>query len=195
MDATLPILVPINDFDMELLPLTALRLLGYLPFYLEKLPESDYSARLDMLSGASVGAHTRHILDGYRCLMKGRASGNIDYDRRQRDPALESSPEAAGLALGEIRAYLGNHLQDGPCTVSWNYGQGLQTVNSSIYREIAHNMEHTIHHLAIIKIALSAHFGWKDIPVGFGVAPSTLAYRESIGLNAASVQPCTPANR
>lgn len=174
---------------MEPLPLTAERILSYMPYYLEKLHATDYAAPLDLLSGASVGAHTRHVIDGYRCLMEGHAAVAINYDRRQRDPALENSPEAAGLAIRGIGAFLRNNLKDGPCTVSWDYGKGTQPVNSTFFREVAHNIEHTIHHLAIVKIALSAQFGWTDIPDGFGVAPSTLAYRESIGMGMVAVQP------
>ena len=50
-------------------------------------------------------------------------------------------------------------------------------IESNYYREVLYNLEHCIHHQALIKVAL---LSIKNINIadGFGVAPSTLQYRQ-----------------
>ena len=36
--------------------------------------------------GASIGQHYRHVLDHFLCLESGIATGEFDYDNRQRNP-------------------------------------------------------------------------------------------------------------
>ena len=43
--------------------------LGQVTFYLQELDENRYSLPLEILSQASIGQHTRHIIDGYLCLL------------------------------------------------------------------------------------------------------------------------------
>jgi hypothetical protein len=43
-------------------------------------------------------------------------------------------------------------------------------------RELAYNIEHTIHHMAIIKQSIIEHFTYIDLPEYFGVASSTVRY-------------------
>ena len=52
-----------------------------------------------------------------------------------------------------------------------------EKISSNYFREIAYNLEHTIHHMALIRVGLR-EIG--DIPVDddYGVASSTLKYRK-----------------
>ena len=49
-------------------------------------------------------------------------------------------------------------------------------IESNYYRELMYNIEHCIHHQAIIKIAL-LHLGKTEIVENFGIAKSTIEYR------------------
>jgi hypothetical protein len=53
-------------------------------------------------------------------------------------------------------------------------------IASSLARELVYLIEHTIHHLAIIKIGLNQGYPHLVLPVNLGVAPSTLLYRDKI---------------
>ncbi len=52
-----------------------------------------------------------------------------------------------------------------------------ETLLTNYFRELLYNLEHSIHHQALIKVALfnSTHI---KISESFGVAPSTLEYRK-----------------
>ena len=47
-------------------------------------------------------------------------------------------------------------------------------------RELMYNIEHTIHHLAIIKIAIRLVAPHIRLPDNFGVAASTIKHRDSL---------------
>ena len=52
-----------------------------------------------------------------------------------------------------------------------------EKISTNYFREIAYNLEHTIHHMALIRVGLR-ELG--DIPVddSYGVASSTIKYRQ-----------------
>ncbi|MBS1567180.1 MAG: hypothetical protein JST39_22545, partial [Bacteroidetes bacterium] len=51
--------------------------------------------------------------------------------------------------------------------------------SSSYYRELYHNIDHAIHHMALIRAGISA-FPHISLPAGFGVAWSTLKFRSAL---------------
>ena len=58
-------------------------------------------------------------------------------------------------------------------------GKSMNTVNSTVGRELAYCIEHSIHHQALIKAGLIGS-GLKDLTdKDFGVAYSTIRYRNS----------------
>ena len=53
----------------------------------------------------------------------------------------------------------------------------LTRFHTNYYREVAYNLEHTIHHMALIKVGI-CEFTDILVPEGFGVAASTIKYRK-----------------
>ena len=62
-----------------------------------------------------------------------------------------------------------------------NSDKEKETIKSSVGRELAYNIEHAIHHMAIIKIAIQTVFPKVKLSDHFGVAYSTVRYQKSAG--------------
>ena len=56
-------------------------------------------------------------------------------------------------------------------------------MKSSFYRELSYNIEHAIHHMALLKVAVKQTLTYISLPENFGVASSTIRYRASTGAN------------
>ena len=55
-----------------------------------QLTPSLYTTPKEIITGATVGQHFRHILEFYFCLEKGMKSGTVCYDDRERNRLLET---------------------------------------------------------------------------------------------------------
>ena len=134
-------------------------------------------------AGASVGGHVRHCLDHVRAVVDGRSAGLVDYDHRERGTLIESDPDAAARELDRLRAgleALAGASADSSVTIAVmpsREGQGV-TLGSTIGRELAFVLSHTVHHNAMVRgmvVALG-----RPLPEGFGYAPSTLAHADRL---------------
>lgn len=143
---------------------------------LEQLQEQNlYSNPCEALSNATIGQHTRHIIELYQCLLAGYAAGTINYDDRKRNPLYENDIPAA---LEEIKKIQQNLEQpDKQVNIFCGSADNSVCIESNYYREVLYNLEHCIHHQALIKVALLS-ISNIQIAEGFGVAPSTLQYRQ-----------------
>lgn len=149
---------------------------------LTRLPDPDY--RQAAPGHSAVGAQFRHVLDHYRCLLDGLQAGEVDYDKRSRDPEVEQSREAAIRSTRELldrlrllsRSHLGLPLR---VLQSSSDTEPDELQGSSLGRELLFLVSHTVHHYAIIKLLLDAR--GVACSADFGVAPSTLAYRRAAG--------------
>jgi uncharacterized damage-inducible protein DinB len=149
---------------------------------LQNIKTSDYTQTTEILSGSSVGQHIRHILEFYLLLVSGSFSGVISYDKRQRDKEIEVNP---AFAIETIERLLkGLETLDLKQSVKFEGdfttdGSQDNFTESSVGRELAYCIEHSIHHQAIIKAGL-IDLGLSSITCeNFGVAYSTIRYREN----------------
>lgn len=143
---------------------------------LQQLPEQNmYTNPCEALSNATIGQHTRHIIELYQCLIAGYPAGRINYDHRKRNPLYENDITAAVAVIREIQQDL--EQPDKEVNISCGSDDNAVSIESNYYREVLYNLEHCIHHQALIKVAL---LSIKNINIaeGFGVAPSTLQYRQ-----------------
>ena len=147
--------------------------------YLKDIDPEVYSRPLDLLFGASIGQHTRHLVEFYQCLLDQLPEAEINYSNRLRDPQIESDPEVALKAILRIVSQLESIDVKASVTLHCSeHFEGSDTVvESNVGRELLYNIEHTIHHLAIIKIGLAAIAPQIQLPEHFGVAPSTIQHR------------------
>lgn len=142
---------------------------------LQQLNEGLYTQPITSLSNASIGAHVRHIIELYLELQNGYQSGLVNYDNRKRDYTIETNMDFAIQQLHNII----NNLQPNnknlllqSCFVA---DESIET-ETNYYRELAYNIEHTVHHQALIKVGL---LEISTVPIAneFGVAAATLKYR------------------
>lgn len=146
---------------------------------LEQLTPAQYSAPQTTLNGASIGQHTRHILELFSELDKGYTSGTVNYDQRERSHWLETDPQAALASLATLLAQAPK--PDKHMKVQGNYlayEEEPVSVNTTYYREVLYNLEHSVHHLAFIRTGLQ-QYPQINIPADFGYAPSTTRYKRT----------------
>ncbi|MCB9251143.1 MAG: DinB family protein [Flavobacteriales bacterium] len=148
----------------------------------QQLNDLSYSKKLPLLSNNSIGQHVRHILEFYECLLKGTDTGVVDYDSRERKMILEQNGQEAITFIEYINSKI-NSVSAKDLLLSYQNGDRSQTIPTSFERELAYNIEHALHHMAIIKISVQSDFPSIELPEHFGVAPSTVKYLRSVNVH------------
>lgn len=142
-----------------------------------QLNDQQLSDPLKILNGASIGSHMRHILEFYRCLFNSLETGQVNYDLRERDKAMECEILRCTDCLSKILNLLSRYHTDMPLYLYANYSESAEgetiRVESTYFRELLYNVEHTVHHLALIKIGLQALKLPQELYEHIGVAAST----------------------
>lgn len=146
---------------------------------LGQLSPPQYSQPCINLFSNTIGQHVRHIIELFQCLEHGYHSGIVNYEKRKRDVFIETDKELAchllqciGVDLGKpnkqllLEACYDEATTDSDIAIETNY-----------YREIAYNLEHTIHHMALIRVGIT-EISNLQLPDDFGVASSTIKYRK-----------------
>lgn len=143
---------------------------------LQQIPEECYSKLCTVLSNSTIGQHTRHIIELYLCLLKGYDQADVSYDRRERNQRIEEELSYALTQLEFIQAHL--ERPNKPIKVTYELCGSETCLDSNYFREVMYNLEHTIHHHALIKVGIQ-HFTQMELPESFGVAPSTIQHRQA----------------
>jgi hypothetical protein len=140
-----------------------------------------YSSPLTTLNGKTIGQHVRHILEFYTCLLHSSKQGFVNYDLRERDLNLENNVDFALLSIENIiETFCSKESHDTHLINVMEFNKHLVETHSSLHRELAYLIEHSVHHFAIIEIAIRTEFKELKIPQNFGVAYSTVKHQEEI---------------
>jgi hypothetical protein len=136
----------------------------------------------DAAGGASVGAHYRHSLEHFKILFEAVHGGTVDYDRRERDRDLENDRSVALRVTHDLRqaARFFSGLPAGRA-IEVHYkisyvAPGACAAASTVGREVMYAVSHAIHHYALIGAVCRG--SGLPVPADFGMAPSTIAYRD-----------------
>jgi hypothetical protein len=153
---------------------------------------------------AHVGAHTRHIIEHYDTLVKawGTVQKNpglacqADYDARERNMQVETSPLEAIRRIGLIDAALGSRagLNDPAMLHTVNVftrgglnGEHNFCTQSTLGREIMFLNSHATHHFAIMQGYARERGQTLGAGVGVGKAPATVAHEQRVNKNKSAV--------
>ncbi len=142
---------------------------------LSQLSTDDYTCQYLELSKATIGEHTRHIIELFQCLENQYESGIINYDSRKRDYTIQNCTETAKTAIECIIENLKKPNKN--LILQQVIGNQILEIESNYTRELLYNLEHSIHHQALIKVAILQNDSI-TIDENFGVAHSTIEYRK-----------------
>src|ERR1044071_9414957 len=145
---------------------------------LNQLSQEEYSQPCKTRFNNTIGQHVRHIIELFQCLDKGYDIGMVNYEKRKRDYRIETEKEIAISLLKEI--YRNIEKPNKAITLeAEDYCDEVHVVSipSNYYRELAYNLEHTIPHMALIRVGVN-EVSSVVLPEEFGVAYSTIKYRQ-----------------
>ena len=175
--------IPQKKWNLMSLQQSSADILTQLVHFIDQLDEQEYAAFLPVLNDSSVGKHIRHIIEFYECLLNGLHSGNVDYDARIRNIVLETDPFFAVQVILDIIQNIdhvnGDRLLKLKLDLSANNAR-QDEMETTFYRELAYNIEHAIHHMAIIKIAVLFQYPHFKVEENFGVAHSTIRHKQLV---------------
>lgn len=142
---------------------------------LRQLTNEEFTQQNPELSNATIGEHMRHIIELFGCLLENYDYGLINYDDRKRDVLLQTDKNEAIAIIEKYRSELDKPNKS--LSLTHNCFSDTETLETNYFRELLYNLEHSIHHQALIKVALYRlpHIKMAD---SFGIAPSTLEYRK-----------------
>jgi len=173
VSATRPRHVPAANVN----PVAALRRrLSQLRAVVAALSDEAYRWRPEGQVSGSVGGHVRHCLDHAATLAATRPFDELSYDDRRRGTPVETSRHAALDAIDRTSAALAELESlnlDHPVRVTALLEASGGSVRgwSTLGREVAFVINHTVHHQALIALLLSIMH--RPVPPSFGFAPST----------------------
>ena len=145
---------------------------------LDQLSQEQYVQPCQSLLNATIGQHLRHIIELFQCLENGYDEGFVNYEKRKRDILIETNKDFALSLLSEIHSGLDRPNKELNLEACYEEDSNSPIViATNFYREIAYNLEHTIHHMALIRVGIS-EVADIALPDEFGVASSTIKYRK-----------------
>jgi hypothetical protein len=142
---------------------------------LRQLTNDEYTQQNPELSNATIGEQMRHIIELFSCLIENYENGVINYDDRKRDIILQTDKSEA---ISTLKKYLEElNKPNKSLSLVHNCFSTFELLPTNYFRELIYNLEHSIHHQALIKVALQ-NLRHIKVSESFGIAPSTLEYRK-----------------
>jgi hypothetical protein len=157
-----------------------LNILTQLSDLTSELRENDFSKPSGTLNGSTLGQHLRHTLEFFICMEDGYNKGIINYDKRAHDKLIETDKVIALEVIDRIKAFVKNLEDNKPLSLEVGYDlerDEFLTVETNVIRELVYNIEHAVHHMAIMKIGIKDIAPYVKLPHDFGVAASTVRYK------------------
>jgi hypothetical protein len=158
-----------------------LNILNQLNKLVSEIEEKDFIRPSSALSNSTIGQHLRHTLEFFLCFEKGFEKGVINYDKRAHDKLIESDKFLALSTLSRISGFIQNLNSNKVLRLEVGYDlneENFVTVETNAVRELVYNIEHAVHHMAIMKIGVREVAPYLFLPHDFGIAASTIRYQQ-----------------
>jgi hypothetical protein len=142
---------------------------------LNQLSNEDFMLPILYLGNSSIGEHSRHIIEMFQCLLNSYESGLLNYDDRQRNNLIQTDTDFAIKSIQDIIKSIERENKN--IVLNQIFYENYVSIETNYFRELLYNLEHCIHHQALIKVAI---FQFENIQVteSFGIAPSTIEYKK-----------------
>lgn len=161
-------------------------ILSQLTTLIEQISESDFAKPSEALGFATIGQHIRHTLEFFLCFEQGSHNGVINYDKRAHDKLIETDKFIALAAISRITDFVSSFSEERTLKLEVGYdvdSEEFITIDTTATRELVYNIEHAVHHMAIIKIGVREIAPSIKLPSDFGIAASTIRYKESTAIS------------
>ena len=141
-----------------------------------RLDDVDYAMPAPGRTTGGIGGHVRHCLDHVSALLAGTRTGLCAYDRRQRDTDIETSRVAAidattDAMIGVLQLDAATLASEVLVETQLDPAGEMVITRSSVSREVAFLISHTIHHNALVAQMLYGR--GIEVTPRFGLAPVT----------------------
>lgn len=147
------------------------------------LTDDDFQRPVSSLSNSTVGQHLRHTLEFFICFEQGANTGVINYDRRNHDKEIETNRQLAADTIMRIMGFVAGMSENKSVILEVSYDvdqERFETLESTTARELVYNIEHAVHHMAIMKIGIREIAPYVELPPSFGIAVSTIRHKQSV---------------
>ncbi len=154
--------------------------LSQLADLVNQIDEFDFVKPSAALGNSTIGQHLRHTLEFFICLENGFESGIVNYDKRAHDKLIESDKFIALSTINRITDFIST-LNERPLKLEVGYDLNTEdcvTIDTTALRELVYNIEHAVHHMAIMKIGIREVASYVTLPSDFGIAASTVRHKE-----------------
>jgi hypothetical protein len=159
---------------------SAISILDQLRDVVESIEPSDFCSPSDALSRATIGQHLRHTLEFFICFESGVSAGRLNYDKRAHDKIIENDKFIALSTIERIKDFVKHIDVDKDLELEVGYdlnSDSFAVVQTNTLRELVYNIEHAVHHMAIMKIGIREVAPYLNLPPDFGVAASTMRFQ------------------
>jgi len=146
-----------------------------------QISSEDFAKPSPALSNSTVGQHLRHTVEFFLCLENGFREGIINYDKRAHDRIIETDKFLALTAIRRIKDFVVSTNIDVALKLDVGYERDSEdcvTIQTNYFRELTYNIEHAVHHMALIKIGVREVASYVRLPQDFGIAVSTIRHNE-----------------
>lgn len=164
-----------------------IRIFDQLAHVLAQIQINDYTQPSEVLGGATVGQHFRHTIEFFICLEASQMSGVVNYDHRAHDASIENDTSTALACIEKIRGFVARASPSQSLTLEVGYDPAKDStvhIPTNTQRELVYNIEHAVHHMALMKIGLREVAPYIGLSHDFGVAVSTLRWKQRAGEDA-----------
>ncbi len=154
--------------------------LNQLSDLINQLEQNDFVKPSEALGNATIGQHLRHTLEFFICFENGFDSGLINYDKRAHDKLIENDKFIALSTINRIADFIST-LKEKSLKLEVGYdlhNEDYIVINTTSTRELVYNIEHAVHHMAIMKIGIREVARYITLPNDFGIAASTVRHKE-----------------